>query len=62
MMKAGEPLMKQAVEALKRYHEAQDAGAPVAEIERLRVEADSLFQAVADFAQYSLEGPAGTIH
>jgi len=49
MVEAGEPLIQQAVDALREYHQAQDRGAPVEEIERLRLLAESLFQVVSDY-------------
>ncbi|ANI32467.1 hypothetical protein AA098_02685 [Pseudomonas sp. JY-Q] len=45
----GHPAYIEAVEAMRRYHEAQDAGAPANEVERLRLIAESLFQAVTDY-------------
>lgn len=42
------PIYLQAMEALKRYYDAQDASAPAAELERLRLQAEELFQAVTD--------------
>lgn len=49
MVDAGEPLIQQAVDAMREYHQAQDRGAPVEEIERLRLLAESLFQVVSDY-------------
>ena len=49
MVEAGEPLIQQAIEAMRHYHEAQDAGAPPDEVERLRLLAESLFEAVSDY-------------
>jgi hypothetical protein len=49
MVEAGEPLIQQAIDAMRLYHEAQDYGAPSEEIERLRLLAESLFQAVSDY-------------
>lgn len=49
MVEAGEPLIQQAVDALREYHQAQDRGAPSEEIERLRLLAESLFQVVSDY-------------
>ncbi|WP_282362124.1 hypothetical protein [Pseudomonas sp. PS01300] len=43
------PEMQQAIEVMKRYHEARDAGAPAVEVERLRVLAESLFQWIIDY-------------
>ena len=48
-IEAGEPLIQQAIDAMREYHQAQDSGAPVEEIERLRLLAESLFQAVSDY-------------
>lgn len=49
MVEAGEPLIQQAVAAMREYHQAQDNGAPPEEVERLRLLAESLFQAVSDY-------------
>ncbi|WP_236166409.1 hypothetical protein [Pseudomonas juntendi] len=49
MVEAGEPLIQQAIDAMREYHQAQDNGAPPAEIERLRLVAESLFQMVSDY-------------
>lgn len=49
MVEAGEPLIQQAVDAFRSFHEAQDCGAPPEEVERLRLLAESLFQAVSDY-------------
>ncbi|MFK3774093.1 hypothetical protein [Pseudomonas sp. NPDC089406] len=49
MALAGEALIRQAIDAQRRYHEAHDAGAPADEVERLRLLADSLFQTVTDY-------------
>ncbi|ATP47747.1 hypothetical protein CR511_17650 [Pseudomonas putida] len=48
-VEAGEPLIQQAVDALRQYHQAQDRGAPADEVESLHLLAESLFQAVADY-------------
>ncbi|HEN8733312.1 TPA: hypothetical protein U8207_001699 [Pseudomonas putida] len=49
MVEAGEPLIQQAIDAMREYHQAQDNGAPPAEVERLRLLAESLFQVVSDY-------------
>jgi len=49
MVEAGESLIQQAIDAIREYHQAQDRGAPPEEIERLRLLADSLYQAVIDY-------------
>lgn len=54
MILAGEPLMQQAIDALRRYREAEDSGAASEEVERLRLLAESLYQAVTDYQLYAL--------
>lgn len=49
MVEAGEPLIQQAVDAMREYHQAQDRGAPAEEIERLLLLAESLFQGGSDY-------------
>ncbi len=49
MVEAGEPLIQQAVDAMREYHQAQDLGALAEEVERLRLLAESLFQVVSDY-------------
>lgn len=49
MVEAGKPLIQQAVDVMRLYHEAEAAGQPIEEIERLRRLAESLFQAVSDY-------------
>ncbi|WP_409294900.1 hypothetical protein [Pseudomonas sp. KCJK8670] len=49
MVEAGEPLIQQAVDAMREYHQAKDCGAPPEEVERLRLLAESLFEAVSDY-------------
>ena len=42
-----EPLVEDAVQALRRYHEAQAAGAPPEKLEHLRLEAEKRFASAA---------------
>ncbi|ESW38508.1 hypothetical protein O164_17405 [Pseudomonas taiwanensis SJ9] len=49
MVEAGEPLIQQAIDAMREYHQAEDRSAPPEEAERLRLLADSLYQAVIDY-------------
>ncbi|MDN7142673.1 hypothetical protein KC131_18655 [Pseudomonas sp. JQ170] len=49
LIEAGEPLIQQAIDALQRYHETQEAGRLANEVERLRLEAESLYHAVTDY-------------
>ena len=46
-----------AIEAMKRYQEAKDSGAPPEEVEHLKILAESLFQAVNDYQSRVLGGP-----
>ncbi|MFT0869655.1 hypothetical protein [Pseudomonas sp. CAM1A] len=54
MVEAGEPLISEATEALRLYHNAQAAGVSPEEVERLRVIAESAYQAVTDYQLYAL--------
>ncbi|MNO70698.1 hypothetical protein D3C76_615930 [compost metagenome] len=56
------PMYTDAVDALRRYHEAQSSGRPADEVERLRLIAESQFQAVTDYQLKALGGPAGPVH
>ncbi|NBA93453.1 hypothetical protein [Pseudomonas sp. R5(2019)] len=62
MIDAGEPLMQQAIDAMRSYHEAEAAGYPTDEVERLRVLAESLFQAVSEYQLRELGGFTNTLH
>lgn len=57
-----EPLTKKAAEALRRYHEAKSNGSSVENIERLRLEAESLFQAISDYQSGVLGAAQATRH
>lgn len=52
------PMYTDAVDALKRYHQAQADGVIEAELERLRLMAEHRFQAVTDYQLHALGGPA----
>lgn len=57
---AGEPLLQQALQAIRAYHAAQAEGRPDAEIERLRLEAEHVYQTVIDYQLFkagSLDEP-----
>ena len=60
-VKAGEPLMEQAVQALRRYHEAQETR-PAEEVEKLRLESEALFVAVNEYQRQAFGGPAPQFH
>ena len=49
MTQAGEPLILEALEALRLYREAKTSGRPQEEIDRLKILAESLVQAVTDY-------------
>ncbi|WP_252090812.1 hypothetical protein [Pseudomonas sp. MWU13-3659] len=54
MIEAGEPLMQEALVALRNYHEAEASGETPEQVERLRVIAESAFQVVTDYQLYAL--------
>ncbi|AVD90015.1 hypothetical protein [Pseudomonas sp. SWI44] len=56
------PMYTDAVTAMKRFHEAQAAGKPAEEVERLRLIAEAQFQAVNEYQLKALGGPAGESH
>ena len=62
MIMPDDPLMLQAIEAMKLFQEAKDLGASAEEIERLRILAESLFQAITDYQLRALGGSDYTCH
>ncbi|HGM5583840.1 TPA: hypothetical protein ACKP2Y_000122 [Pseudomonas putida] len=56
------PMYTDAVDALKRYHQAQANGVTGVELERLRLMAEHQFQAVTDYQLRALGGPAEPTH
>lgn len=59
MMKAGDQLLQQAMGAVCRYQEAIDSSAPAVEVERLRIEAESLLRTVREY-RVRAQGPLGS--
>lgn len=59
---AGEPLMRQALEAIRQLHEAEAAGLPGHEVGRLQLLADSLYHAVIDYQLVKAGCAPSTIH
>ncbi|MDH1143386.1 hypothetical protein N5C60_02010 [Pseudomonas mosselii] len=57
MAEAGEQLLQQALQAIRAHQHAVDEGRPAEEIERLRLEADHLYQTVIDYQLHK----AGTL-
>lgn len=49
MTQAGEPLILEALEAQRLYREAKASGCPQEEIDRLKILAELLVQAVTDY-------------
>ena len=49
LAKAGEPLLREALEAVKAHRVAQDGGASEEELEQLKLKADFLYYAAIDF-------------
>ena len=48
MEEAGEPLLQQALQAIRAHQKAVDEGRSAKETERLRIEADHLYQTVIE--------------
>lgn len=53
-IRPSDPLMEQAISALKLYRDAESAGRPNEEIERLRRSAEFSFQAISDWNLWTL--------
>jgi hypothetical protein len=62
MAEAGEPLLRQALEAIRAYNEALERERPAVEIERLRVEADHLYHTVVDYQVYKAGALGESVH
>lgn len=62
MIEAGEPLMQQALDALRKHQQAEADGLPETEVNHLRLLADSLYQAVIDYQLVKAGQPPSTIH
>lgn len=57
MAEVGEPLLRQALQAIRDHQQAMDEGQPADVVERLRIEADHLYQTVIDYQLHK----AGTL-
>lgn len=62
MAEAGEPLLKQALEAIRAYNTAMAQGRPETELERLRIQADHLFQTVVDYQLHKAGTLGDSVH
>ena len=62
MTQAGEPLILEALEALRLYREAKTSGRPQEEIERLKILAESLVQAVTDYQLFAVGDDSIKLH
>ncbi|KAB0532755.1 MULTISPECIES: hypothetical protein [Pseudomonas] len=62
MILLDDPIMHKTIEAIHRYHDAQALDSTAQEVERLRVLAESLFKAIADFNLQTLGHPAESWH
>lgn len=58
----GEPLMPQALDAMRRYHAAPDSVTSAEEVEPLRLVVESLYQAVNEYQLHALGGKGATRH
>ncbi|MEW9878013.1 hypothetical protein [Pseudomonas putida] len=57
-----DPMYAEAVEALRRYQEAEAGGVTGVELERLRLIVEHQFQAVTDYQLGALGGPTPGCH
>lgn len=62
IVEAGEVLIQQAIDAQRVYQEAEAAGSPSEDVERLRLLAESLYQAVTDYQLRSHDCAAVSLH
>ncbi|WP_410480467.1 hypothetical protein [Pseudomonas sp. DCA-1] len=62
MLLPDHPMYTGAVEALRRYHQAQADGLSGIELEHLRLTAEHLFQAVTDFQLQAVGHQRVTAH
>lgn len=54
MIEVSDPLMNDAMVALRRYHEARTEGKAPDEVERLRLLAESAYRAATDYQLHAL--------
>lgn len=62
MTEAGEPLLQQALQAIRAHQQAMDEGRPAEEVERLRLETDHLYQTVIDYQLHKAGTLGQSIH
>ncbi|MFK0271172.1 hypothetical protein [Pseudomonas asiatica] len=62
MAEVGEPLLQQALDAIRAHHKAVDEGRPAEEIESLRLEADHLYQTVIDYQLHKAGALGQSVH
>ena len=62
MTEVGEPLILEALEALRLYREAKTSARPQEEIDRLQILAESLVQAVTDYQLLAVDADAMKLH
>ena len=60
MAEAGEPLLRQALHVIRAHQQAVDDGQPADVVERLRVEAEHLYQTVINY-QLQKAGTLGEV-
>lgn len=59
---AGDLLLLEALAAFRAYRDAAKAGAPIEEVRRLWILADSLYQAITDFQVLVVGEPSNAPH
>lgn len=62
MAEAGEPLLQQALQAIRAHQQAMDEGRPAEEIALLRLEAHHLYQTAIDYKLHKAGTLGQSIH
>ncbi|WP_411959633.1 hypothetical protein ACK56M_20970 [Pseudomonas sp. s4] len=62
MTEAGEPLLRQALHAIRDHQQAVNDGKPADVVERLRIEADHLYQTVIDYQLHKAGALGEALH
>lgn len=61
-VRVGDPLLREALSAVRRYHEAKDSSAPAEEVNQLWLQADSLMEVVLEYQRRYLGAPSHSYH
>lgn len=62
LIEAGEPLLQAALQAMRRHNAAKGADAPAEEVERPRLQAETLFRQLSEYQMTSLRNSMHILH